>query len=101
MRTRIYRSLDATPSLFGLKGSYILWFVPVLGAVLFLALMVGSITSSILGTLFFLAGAVVSYFGVLTLQGRYSEKDLRKVLVALRMHSWIMVKPLRFRSLWN
>lgn len=101
MKTRVYRSLDATPSLFGLKGSYMLWFVPVLAAVGFFSVLVGSLTSSIIGTLLFLAGGVMSYFVVLTIQGRYTEKDLRKFLVALRMHSWIMVKPLRFRSLWN
>ena len=101
MRCRVWRSLDASSSLFGLKGSYLVWMVAALAAVLLAAVVVGGLTSSILGTMVFLAGGIASYFGVVMLQSRYSEKDIQGLFAALKMHRWIFVGPVRYRDIWR
>ena len=101
MRCRVYRSLDNPPSLLGLKGAYMLWCLAALGASTLVSVLVGSLTSSIVGTLLFLAGGVASYLAVTVLQGRYSEKELHRLLSAFRLHRWILMQPQRFPELWS
>lgn len=101
MRCRVYRSLDAPSSLFGMKGSYLVGFVAGLGAVLMLSVLAGSLTSSIVGTMLFIAGSVGDYMAVILLQSRYSEKELRKYISSLRLPRFIRVLPVKYRYLWN
>lgn len=101
MRCRVYRSLDNPSSLFGMKGVYLVGFIILLGASAFLSFLIGAMTSSILGTLLFIAGGVGSYLAVILTQGRYTEKELRMFLASKRIPSVIRVLPIRFRYLWN
>ena len=101
MRVKVYRSLDNPSSLLGLKGSYLILFIAALALSLFISLLFGALTSSILGTMLFLVLALGSYFGVLYMQSIWTVKDLQKVLSSIQLHSWVRVLPCRFKDLWN
>ena len=82
----------------------ILLFILLIAALalsLFIALLFGALTSSILGTMLFLVLALGSYFGVLYMQSIWTVKDLQKVLASMQLHSWVRVLPCRFKDLWN
>ena len=84
-----------------MKGGYLVGFVAGLGAVLMLSVLAGALTSSIVGTMLFIAGSVGDYMAVIMLQSRFSEKELRKYLASLLMPEFIRVQPIKYRCLWN
>ena len=101
MKCKVYRSLDNTSSLLGMKGMYLVWFIVALGVSIFLSVVLGALTSSILGTMLFLMLALLSYFLVLWVQSMYSVKDLQRLFCSLRLHRHVMVQPIKFSELWN
>lgn len=101
MRCKVYRSLDNPSSLLGMKGMYLVWFIVALGVSIFISVVLGALTSSIIGTMLFLILGLLSYFLVLWVQSMYSVKDLQRFFCSLRLHRYIMVQPVKFSELWN
>ena len=95
MRHRVYRSLDQSPALFGIEGSYLVVFLAGLGLSLVLALLVGSVASSLVSFGLFFLGAAFSYFGVQFLQTKFSEKELKRYVSCFSMPRFIRVPPAR------
>lgn len=75
MKCRVYRSLDKSQSLFGLKGRFITRFGIIMGGVLFLAIVLGSIFGSFMAFVSILVGAVLDYLYIISIQGKSSERD--------------------------
>lgn len=96
MVIEVFKALDKPSSLFSIKGSYIKVFIALIGISLILALVVGSFTSSLVGTLVFIVLVVFSYFGVLQFQARFSEKERDKWLSSRELPSFIRMKPVPF-----
>lgn len=101
MRCKVYRSLDNPSSLLGMKGMYLVWFIVALGVSIFISVVLGALTSSIIGTMLFLILGLLSYFLVLWVQSMYSVKDMQRLFCSLRLHRYIMVQPVKFSELWN
>lgn len=99
MRRKIYKSLDKPSSLFGIRGSYLLWVIVGLFAALMLALMVGMITNSLVGFVSFLVGGIVVYLFVIRFQSRFSERERDKWMSSRNLPDVIVFRPVRFKNL--
>jgi len=100
MKRRIYRSLDNPSSLLGIKGSFLVGLLVCLAVTGFVSLLVGAMTSSIIGTMLFIVGMVGSYLAVMLVQGNFTEKELRRWISSRRLPRFIQVRPIKFRGLW-
>ena len=95
MRHRVYRSLDQSPALFGIEGSYLIVLV-VAGIVIgFLALIIGSFCGKIIGTVAVIIGFVADYFGVMFLQQKFTEKELKRYLSNFGLPKFVRFYPER------
>lgn len=101
MKRPLYRSLDEPSAFFGIRGRFTTWFGIYLGGALFAALMVGSATSGFFGFLAFFAFGVVGYGFVMSLQSKYSDRQLSMKLASKRYVRFIKVPPFSFRHLWR
>ena len=101
MKRRIYRSLDRPATVFGIRGRF-LW-VAVLGGALALivGLVVGAVSSMIVGFGAGLLAALAAYFLTLSLQSKVDEKDLFKMIVKRSYPSLYRVRPKHVRNIWR
>lgn len=98
MRYTIYKSLDKPSSLFGLKGTYLTICIAGAGVGLFPAVLVGSITNGLIGTILFIGCAAGSYFGTLRFQSKFSERERAKWLSSRNLPDYIAVPPRKLSS---
>ncbi len=94
MNVRMYKSLDKTSSLFGIRGMYI--YVAVVGIIIAVVVgfgFVGLLAGSLLGTLVAFALAALAYFGVMMTQANFSERQLQKKLSSFSLPDFIVLKP--------
>lgn len=94
MKVKMYKSLDKTSSLFGIRGSYL--YIMMAGIVVAVVLgfgIVGGMFGSIIGTLATLAFGAVAYFIVMMLQARFSERSLQKKISSFSFPDYIILKP--------
>ena len=101
MKRRVYRSLDRPATVFGIRGRF-LW-VAVLGGALALivGLVVGAVSSMIVGFGAGLIAALAAYFLTLSLQSKVDEKDLFKMIVKRSYPSLYRVRPKHVRNIWR
>ena len=101
MKRRVYRSLDRPATVFGIRGRF-LW-VAVLGGTLALivGLVVGAVSSMIVGFGAGLLAALAAYFLTLSLQSKVDEKDLFKMIVKRSYPSLYRVRPKHVRNIWR
>lgn len=93
-----YNSLDKVSSLFGIKGSYIQYAAIAVGASAAVGFLVAQVTNGLIGVLVFIALAAVSYFTVLGIQAKFSERERTKWFCSHRLPNFIVVPPKRFRK---
>lgn len=91
----VYKSLDKASSLFGLKGSYIQYAALAVGACAVVGFLVAQVLNGLIGVLVFIALAAVSYFTVLGIQAKYSERERTKWFCSHRLPNFIVVPPKR------
>lgn len=101
MKRRVYRSLDRPATVFGIRGRF-LW-VAVLGGALALivGLVVGAVSSMIVGFGAGLLAALAAYFLTLSLQSKVDEKDLFKMIVKRSYPALYRVRPKHVRNIWR
>lgn len=101
MKRRVYRSLDRPATVFGIRGRF-LW-VAVLGGALALivGLVVGAVSSMIVGFGAGLLAALAAYFLTLSLQSKVDEKDLFKMIVKRSYPALYHVRPKHVRNIWR
>lgn len=80
MKRKIYKSLDKSSSLFGVKGSYITWALVGAVVAIIVGALIGSFTSSLVGFLSALVVAVVVYLYIINFQSRFTERERNKWL---------------------
>ena len=104
MLYKVYRSLDKTNSLFGIKGSYQKYALIGIVAAILLGFVLGMMTNGLIGTLVALGGGAAVYVAILSVQSRFSERERTKWFCSHRLPDCITVPPrplrryLRFRS---
>ena len=101
MKKRIYKSLDKSSSLFGLRGTYLTWGIMGIGAALCIAFMIGSVTSGLIGTICFVIFGVVAYLFVIYYQSKYSERERDKWLSAKKLPDIIVLSPRPINKMSN
>lgn len=100
MKIPVYKSLDKTSSLFGIQGTYLYFVVGgfVLAAILGFGVVGGMIAgSSIIGTLATAVLGAVAYFIVMTVQGNFTERELKRKLTSLKMPDFMVLRSSLFR----
>lgn len=99
MNHRIYKSLDSTASLFGVRGGNIMLLLAGVAAGLMLGLFIGTLTVGFIGFAVIVLSAVASYLGVIAFQARYTEKERDKLIARGSIPDVIVFTPKRFRDL--
>ena len=98
MRCIIYKSLDKSSSLFGIKGSYLYYAIVGAGADVLLSLVVGSLTNGLVGMIVFILLLVAVYVAVLRVQAKFSERERARWFCSHRLPDYIKVPPKRLSS---
>lgn len=89
MQRLFYKSLDQPFEIFGLKGRWVRVFLFLLGGCIALAFMVGAVAGSGYGISAAIIGAVCSFIGCFSIQGRIPERRLMKNTLVMKMDGWI------------
>lgn len=101
MRRRVYRSIDKSNSIFGIRGKYITYALKGIGLSLLLSLVFATMTNGILGIMLFLLCTAFVYAGILYVQSRYSERELDRMLSSKEMPDYIHFHPMTFRRMMD
>ena len=101
MKRRVYRSLDRPATVFGIRGRF-LWVMALGGALaLVIGMVVGSVTSMIVGFGAGLLAVTGAYFVTVSLQSRIDERDIWKMVVRQGFPALYRMKPKHIRNLWK
>ena len=101
MKRRVYRSLDQPATVFGIRGRF-LWVMALGGALaLIIGMVVGSVTSMIVGFGAGLLAVTGAYFVTVSLQSRIDERDIWKMVVRQGFPALYRMKPKHIRNLWK
>ena len=101
MRRRVYRSLDRPATVFGIRGRF-LWVMALGGALaLIIGMVVGSVTSMIVGFGAGLLAVMGAYFVTVSLQSRIDERDIWKMVVRQGFPALYRMKPKHIRNIWK
>ena len=101
MKRRVYRSLDRPATVFGIRGRF-LWVMALGGALaLIVGMVVGSVTSMIVGFGAGLLAVTGAYFVTVSLQSRIDERDIWKMVVRQGFPALYRMKPKHIRNLWK
>ncbi len=91
MKVRIYRNLDRSFDMFGIKGN----FIPMAGVMLLAIILLSIIIGSIAGTFFGLASAFIlivsGYLFMIEFQHRFGSKNLRRKLISYGLPHYIII----------
>lgn len=90
MRMPFYKSLDREFEIFGIKGRWVTTVLAGAGAAVVLGVIVGSVTSSLIGIAVVVIGIVVVFFGAVTLQVKLPSRQIGKKLVESKVPGWIV-----------
>lgn len=102
MKVPVFRSLDRSNKLFGIKGSYIVYAAAGLAVALVLGLAVGSIIGSgLVGIIAFLAFAAVIYMYIVKFQSEHTEKERDQMISSVGMPESIRTRPVPFNRLFR
>lgn len=99
MRCTVYKSLDNPSSMFGLRGSYQRMFWIGTAAAAVLALMLGSVFGQLVGIILLIAGILGVYAGVMAVQGRYSDREQKKMTASLSLPDMLVFRPVSVRHM--
>lgn len=92
MVRKVYRALDHSILIFGIRGRFLAPFGIGAAGALVLAIIVGTLCSSMfLGMLFFFIGAVADYLYIQSLQDKVSGKELTAFLARKSWHDCVGV----------
>lgn len=101
MKRRVYRSLDRPATVFGIRGRF-LWVMALGGALaLIIGMVVGSVTSMIVGFGAGLLAVTGAYFVTVSLQSRIDERDIWKMVIRQGFPALYRMKPKHIRNLWK
>ena len=101
MKRRVYRSLDRPATVFGIRGRF-LWVMALGGALaLIIGMVVGSVSSMIVGFGAGLLAATGAYFVTVSLQSRIDERDIWKMVVRQGFPALYRMKPKHIRNIWK
>lgn len=98
MKHRVYKSLDSTASLFGIRGSNLMFILAGAAAGLLLGLLVGTLTVGFIGFAVIILVLVATYLGVIAFQSRFTEKERDKLIAKGSIPDVIVFQPKRIRD---
>lgn len=99
MRCTVYKSLDNPASMFGLRGSYQKFFWLGAGVAAVLALLLGAVLGKIVGMVLLVAGVLGVYAGVMSVQGRLSDREVKKKLASMNLPDALVFRPVSVRRM--
>lgn len=101
MKRPVYRCLDRPATFFGIRGRFMLIMVPGLLLSLILGLIIGGMTSMLMGFGVILTVLIIFYFITVSLQSKIEEKDIWKIVMKLSYPDVYRMKPKHIRNIWK
>ena len=101
MTRKVYRSLDRSASVFGIRGRYLVVMAVGAGLALVVGVAVGSALGMIPGAGVTLLGGLAAYIATVTVQSKIDERDLVKVIARGSLPWAWKVPPRHVRNLWK
>lgn len=98
MKYIVYKSLDKSSSLLGLKGSYLYYTIGGLVVAAMIGVIVSRPTNGLVGMIVFIVLMVLVYLAVLRIQAKFSERERTKWFCSHRLPSFIFLPPKRMSS---
>lgn len=90
MNKTFYKSLDREINIFGLRGGWVKIFLIIVGCSLFLALLLGAMTSTGVGFSIFIIGLAGGFISCLVLQQKMPSRQIDKVKIQSKMKGYIV-----------
>ena len=98
---RIWRSLDAESSFFGLKGRFMLLFMLTAAAGTALGFCMMAVAGNVIGTLVLAAVLVCGYLFVMAIQARMTVRQFSRMISKRRLRQYSRVRPLSVKDNLN
>ncbi len=97
MRYGVYKALDRTNSLFGIKGTYQKYAIGGALASALAGVVVGSLVNGLVGMVVGVALLAGMYFALLSIQSRFSERERTRWFCSHRLPDYVVVPPVPLR----
>lgn len=101
MERPVYHSLDKPSAFFGIRGRFTSWMVGILLVVGVVALVVGTMSSTFVGIIVFVAGAVGVYVWIMSLQGKESDRAFSMRINSKKYVRYVRTPPGAARHMWR
>lgn len=101
MKRTFYRSLDRTVDIFGLRGAWIRNFLVVLGGLVVLGFLLGSVFGTTVAYSLIIVGGVVDFFVCLFVQSKIPAKRFEKLLVQNKMEQVVIRRETLSRIVYD
>lgn len=98
---RVWRSLDADTSYFGIRGRFLLLFVIMAFMCVLITALVWPHAGDIIGMLLLGASLVMSYMAILGIQNRFTSREFERMLNRWKCTRFLRMGPVSLRSYFN
>lgn len=96
MKVPVFRALDRSNKLLGIKGSYLVYALLGVAVALVLGLIIGAVLDSgLLGIVSFLGLSALMYVYLISFQSKHDEKERDQMIDSLFLPDNITVKPIK------
>jgi len=97
MRYRVYRTIDKSPSLFGIEGSFFIIVGIFMGMGVLLAFTLGSLLGKMGGWVIFFLMSGAGYGITMLVQSKFSEKAFKRFVRKFFLPGFLRVFPSKLR----
>jgi len=101
MKKQFYRSLDRTIDIFGIRGTWIRNFLVVLGVLVTVGFLLGSIFGATVGYSIIIVGGVIDFFVCLFVQSKIPSRRFDKLLAESKMEQVIIRRETLSRIVYD
>ena len=98
---RIWRSLDAESSFFGIKGRFMLLFMLMAAAGTALGFCMMAVAGNVIGTLVLAGTLACGYLFVMAIQARMTVRQFSRMISKRRLRQYSRVRPLSVKDNLN
>ncbi len=98
---RIWRSLDAESSFFGIKGRFMLFFMLMAAAGAVLGFCMMALAGNLVGTLTLAAALAGGYLSVMAVQARMTVRQFSRMISKRKLRQYGRVRPLSVKDNLN
>ena len=98
---KVWQSLDADSSFFGIRGRYLMLYAILAGAGILLSFLIIHAVGRFIGMIFGAIALFVAYVLIKNIQGRYSMRQFNRLLDKVKIPRFLKVRPTGFERQFN